>query len=217
MSKTKVWPILNYECVFHIGTMNADQKGVRGPSYEGSGLSVSVHPEEWEEIAELGGLPWWKLARKDARFLDFHALSSAQRDEIVAWGKVYDLVEAAVVWVVEYEDDEMETTMVREFDTEEEAREEAEYLDAEAPTPKLGLKCTRGLLARMGWTHACADALDGVAMAYAEDVLDIDGVWWNDDLAPELLSAPRGVIFRERLDSWNRIELATSSLEIGDY
>lgn len=217
MSGIETWPILNYECVFHIGTMKVDEKGVRGPSYEGSGLSVSVHPEEWEEIAELGGYPWWRLERKGARFLDFHALSSTQRDEIIAWGNTYDLVETATVWRVEYEDDEMESTMVRDFDTEEEAREEAGYLGVEAPTSKLGLKCTRKLLARMGWTDALADALDGVVMAYAEDVLDVDGVWWDDDLAPELLSAPRGVIFHDRLDLWSRVELSVPSLDVGDY
>ncbi len=206
------WPILNLECVYHIGELDPSKKGVRGPSYEGNGLSVSTNPEAWEEIAELGGLPWWRLECSGASFLDFHALSPDQKATIAAWGEAHGLVHSTTLWKVEYHDDEMETTMVKRFETGVEAREEAEYLEVDPPTSEEGFRCTEMLLERMGWSNALADALDGAAMAYAEDVLGVDGVWWQDDLAPELLSAPRGVIFRERLQLWSASIITDTTL-----
>lgn len=45
-------------------------------------------------------------------------------------------------------------------------------------------------------------ALDLIASVYAEDVLRIDGVWWNDTYDPQLLSAPRGVIVPSMVHTW---------------
>lgn len=217
MHPTTTWPLITCESVYHIGNLNVAEKGVRGSSYEGNGLSVSVNPDAWEEIAELGGLPWWRLERSGASFLDFHALSAAQRNAIMDWGQTQGLVEPATIWRIEFEDDELESTMMRYFANEAEAQAEATYLDAAPPITEPGWKCTEKLLLRMNWTDALAEAVDGVAMAYAEDVLDVDGVWWDDKLAPEILSAPRGVIFPHRLTLWHRSELAVPSLDVGNF
>lgn len=39
----------------HVGSLRAADKGCRGDSYEGHGLSVSECPAAWVEIASLGG------------------------------------------------------------------------------------------------------------------------------------------------------------------
>jgi len=40
----------------------------------------------------------------------------------------------------------------------------------------------------------------------------LDGVWWNDEYAPELLSLPRGVIHIERVAAWTarQVDMPTS-------
>lgn len=41
-------PLLELDSVFHIGTLDPVDKGARGSSLEGHGLSVSLCPEEGE-------------------------------------------------------------------------------------------------------------------------------------------------------------------------
>ena len=45
------------------------------------------------------------------------------------------------------------------------------------------------------------NALSYSLIWYAE-TLGYDGVWWEEDYAPWKLSAPRGVIFQEKLKEW---------------
>lgn len=37
-------PPRTFEALFHVGTLRPEDKGCDGPSWEGHGLSVSVHP-----------------------------------------------------------------------------------------------------------------------------------------------------------------------------
>lgn len=68
-------PPRTFEALFHVGTLRPEDKGCDGPSWEGHGLSVSVHPAAWTRIARLGGRPTWKLVNDQARFVDVHALT----------------------------------------------------------------------------------------------------------------------------------------------
>jgi len=47
---------------------------------------------------------------------------------------------------------------------------------------------------------------DFLSICYAEDVLKLDGVWWDDKLNPMSYSAPRGVIFNNMLPSWTKVK-----------
>ena len=51
--------------LWHVGSMNPRIK--RPGSYEGAGLSVSVHPEDWQQIAEIGGDLWELTKREQVR------------------------------------------------------------------------------------------------------------------------------------------------------
>lgn len=74
---------MSFPSLIHIGSLNPGDK--RGFSHEWQGLSVSLHPDAWEQIARLAG-PRWELSVPGNRFVDFHALDDAARDRIVAWG-----------------------------------------------------------------------------------------------------------------------------------
>lgn len=195
------YPVIQLNTVYHIGTLDAGRKGWRGFSYEGDGLSVSLHPEAWNEIARLGGLPWWQLKRDEGSFLDVLAMTNEQCEHIFAWGVARGWIEPARLWRVTYFDGDLDEEVELDLEDEEDARAVTEQRGAvikEVP----GYICTPTLLKRMLWTRVSAFAVDGVCMAFAEDELGLDGVWWNEILDTSRLSAPRGVIFNQRLAGW---------------
>src|SRR3546814_4668353 len=75
-------PLVSFDALWHSGTMDAADKGCRGESHEGQGLSVSTDPDAWEEIAKLGGGPLWELSRDGNRFLDAPGLSECHRRQM---------------------------------------------------------------------------------------------------------------------------------------
>jgi hypothetical protein len=205
------WPVRSFgeHSLYHIGSLDAADKGSHGSSLEGAGLSVSMDPEAWEEIAELGGLAWWRLWRPGARFLEILSLDARQRRVIRAWALDQELITPVDVWKASRYDDEVEETYTLVLEDEEEAREEARggrLRRGIAPA------ATPGLLSRMGWSarDRVVFGWDGAVLAFSEDVLGVDGAWWDERLDPGALSAPRGVIFAARLSEWER---APSSLQ----
>jgi hypothetical protein len=85
-------------------------------------------------------------------------------------------------------------------DSLEQAAEEGIRIEYD---PK-GYKPTAKFDARIGEKVEQAFVLDFLAFAYAEDVLHLDGVWWNDRLDVLAYSAPRGVIFNAMLPTWQK-------------
>jgi hypothetical protein len=196
------FPLRKFRFLYHVGTMNISDK--REGSLEGSGLSVSLHPNEWRGIARIGGHTW-KLTKPNNQFLNAHSMNGAQRQTIIEWGIANGYALRKQLYRVEWFDDEMNDTMAMDFEDETEARNEAE-VEEEGKTVKVipeGLVGTDKLKQR---THQ--NRLDPVTVfdllvtVYAEDVLKIDGVWWNDNLSPETYSAPRGVIFPAMVKTW---------------
>lgn len=196
--------------LFHVGTMNVSDKGSRGSSYEGRGLSVSTEPDAWVVIAQLGGLPTHKVSKKGAKFLDFYALVSKKNNKqtLYQWGKQNGHITLGDVWEVKKEDDEWETTFVSYTQDEAEAAEEEESgaevkkvknfpIPTDAAMEKAGLH--KG--DRLTSVHEC------LALLVAEEV-GLDGVWWDDDLDEDRMSAPRGVIFPEKLPTWKICQMA---------
>ena len=191
------------EQLYHVGTM--DPKRKQEGSLEGSGLSVTTHPEEWRQIARLGD-EVWQLTKegKDDRFLDFHRLTKSMQMEMAKWGEAQGLVERKPTWRVKWFDEEDGMNQWSDFDNQEDADLEARDLDASVSKIEGGgFHPTGKLKALTGNPHADSTvAIDLLATIYADDVLSYDGVWWSDILNVTGLSAPRGVIFLSRLPEW---------------
>lgn len=205
MTRPLELPLITQTEATHIGTLKAADKGIRGRSYEGHGLSVSICPEEWERIAKLGGLPWWQLENPDGRFLDAHALTEKQQAEIASWGLELGLVEWAELWELSFDDDddELDDTVSFLFASKDEAELELEEREGSS-LKQVGRWCgTEQLAARIGF----ASELDSFALLlplYVEENLaGVDGVWW-EDILDGYLSAPRGVIVPGHLCRWTR-------------
>lgn len=192
-------PAITLAGLTHIGTLNRTDKGAH--SYEGQGLSVSQHPEEWGRIAKLGGTVWNIGPDAGAQFLNYHELTGQQREAIAAFGVAAGHVTVEDVFSVTYWDDEWEQEFTAVFRSRADAEDEAEERE--------------GVVSMSSTLAATASFPDSTVKAgdiQVEDVLttvwveevatDFVGVWWDDDFDPERLSAPRGVIVPRAFGDW---------------
>jgi hypothetical protein len=187
-------PVRAYQEVDHVGSLNAKYR--RSSSYEGDGLSVSVHPEEWTRIARLGGSPTHTIERLDGQplqFLDYHQLTPEQRDLIIQWGLTTKLITPETVYLVPLRDEEGELDGYHAFDNREDAEEEAWGILCNEPIEtKDGYLPTKKFRQR-GQQVSIASVEHGLAIRLIESNDQLDGVWFNDIL-DGLWSAPRGVL-----------------------
>lgn len=193
------FPIINVKNVYHIGTMNHQDKTKN--SLEGAGLSISNEPEAWCKIARLGGHDTFELIKSNNQFLNIHELSDAQRTVILNYGVENGLISPAKLFEVSYFDDEMDDTVFSIYESYQEAQIEAEELDIE-PVAIDGHIATETLKHLVNGDAHPLLVFDLLCTIYAVDVLNIDGVWWNDILDVFCYSAPRGVISTTKLPSW---------------
>ena len=215
-------PLRRFERLFHVGRLDPAAKGI--DSHEGDGLSVSRHPEDWRAIARLGDAPVWDIDTRDARFLDFYAFrrDRAALNAACDWAVEQGYLERGRVYVVTVPDEEEGGSLVFRFLDEAEAEEEARgYLEVDLDGDELEAAVTKAVRRTAGYVPTArlagrmrherdvplALVVDLAVVAYAEDVLDVDGVWWEDTYDPARYSAPRGVLFARRL-STHRMALA---------
>jgi hypothetical protein len=198
--------ILQFETLFHVGTMNPEDRGIIYKySYEGNGLSVSLDPDQWIRIAKLGGLPIWELANPGKTcFLDIHSLTNEQINEIKIWGEdLYDEVDCYLVAIY----DECGEEHSIGFDTLKEAEQElneGQCLDDIVVSTRL----RASILLKEKVNIADRDcALDLVIVQWAEEH-GFDGLWWEDEYG--FLSCPRGVIFKDKVNDWRAKQICFS-------
>jgi hypothetical protein len=186
-------PLVEFNEVFHVGTMSHAARNKE--SLEGTGLSVSRHPEEWSRIARLGGGQIFTLSRADGnplRFVSWHELDDSTRDLVRDWACAHDWIEQRVAWRVTYWDDELDEDVFMELETETGARAEADEYETDAEEVMVWRATST-----FPDDRAARD-IDPTDLVLAEYLRshrpDIDGVWWDDRLDPHAYSAPRGVL-----------------------
>jgi hypothetical protein len=202
--------IITFPVVAHIGKMDRSLK--EKGSYEGASLSVSIHPAAWSTIARLGG-DGFVLSRVDGEPVTFVNATKLSRDEkstVLVWGKQEGLLIDREVYIASYYDVEDEARREFECSTREEALAEVEDLPRKRiQGPKLVVGATEKLLTMSDQSINSSDissdfAYDLVLLAYVEKNLSVDGVWWDEELDVDILSAPRGAIFQSRLDAFEK-------------
>lgn len=194
------FPSLSFARLWHVGSMDIRKK--RPGSHEGSGLSVSLHPDAWERINSFTAGDQWKLTKPHNRFLHFHRLTQPAHAAIAAWGVRQTLVEPATLFRVSWYDDEMEQEMYFDHLTREGAEEEADSRE-QAISEVSGMVATDAMLRRVGVDSLpTAMTRDLLTTLFVEDEFQWDGVWWADLLDVSRYSAPRGVISNRLLPTW---------------
>lgn len=213
------FPVLKLPSVYHLGSLNRDDRGYRGDSLEGHCLSVSLCPEAWRQIAKLGGAPLNRLTNPQGIFLDVHGVMDTitLRSPIEQWGIENQLAEIREMWRVWGFDSETDEWRYMLMTTKEQAIGEAdgcgEFDDTDnipAPPGHRGVESamvyvgTLPLAERVRHRDVTEqDAFDFVLMAWAEDTQpEIDGLWWRETYDPDSLSAPRGGILPGKLENW---------------
>ena len=221
--------VIQFERVFHIGTLNVDDRSRNfRDSYEGNCLSVSVTPHAWQQIAKLGGYDLHELTKEGGRLVDAHAVRDSDAfAEIVAWAKANGLIEDREVfkgWECNEDDEwaytffESEEAALEELDMDGEYEGDIDLLphpeDHEAIEPVTILGGTDALSQIVGRYFDVTEAVDDyLIMAYARQVMDVDGVWWNEDYDPDGYSAPRGGIFPNKVAEWTAVEIDFDAVE----
>jgi len=191
-------PTKTFKKLYHVGSL--DIKKRRKDNLEGKGLSVSTEPDAWRDInrGRTTG-DTWVLTKSGNKFIDYHKLTEAHLSIIHKWAIENKYADQDTVYKVCWYDDEYDEDVCMEFDDLEEAKEEAEGMGGEIEKKESEIVGTSKLKQRMGGTH-----IELLAVVYAEDVLKIDGVHWEDTLDTQKLSAPRGVIVMSKIKSWKK-------------
>lgn len=210
-------PVLRLPLVYHVGSLDPSRRGeLHRTSQEGLCLSVSLCPGSWAEIARLGGSDLFALERAEGVFLDvLTALGDpAMRDVIVRWSEAEGLIVYREQWKAWTFDDELDEWSHFLADSREAAEAEVDDFASgpdggPAVELHMGYAATEELGRRLGSGPVdVAFALDFAAMLWARDAApahvghSFDGVWFDEEHAPEELSAPRGGIFPEAVARW---------------
>ena len=208
------FPAMHHQRLWHLGTLNPDD--MKWGSYEGAGLSVSDAPAAWLRIAKLGGNPLWELNKQSATFLDYYALTEEDQCKLKKMVVRAGWATRGQAWRVCYFNDEFEQEEWMLFKDRSEAEEEAECR-GEGKVDRVQTLLATNKLAQRNQNCKDGDAvdLDNALLALIDDeCLELDGIWWEETLDPVRLSAPRGVIFSDRLAGWSQREL-TSCVDSG--
>ena len=216
-------PTKVFKRVFHAGLLDGAPPAGSRFSQEGQCLSVSEVPYAWVAIARLGGSPIWELAKADNRFLAAHRISKKLSAVILSWGIDAGYVEMREAWVTNYtqQDENGEGFLAEGISLTLDAAI-AEYgevgeddaFEVTAHTPKMLPFPTAKLEAHAGQKVCLAMAKDMLLMAYADVVLGYDGVFWNETLDIDALSAPRAGIFRKKVKDWT---VTTPTVPLKNY
>ena len=197
------FPTISVDDLYHVGTMDASKKG--DFSFEGNGLSVSTHPDAWKRIArgQVSG-DTYTATKPGNAFLDAHNLTKKHEQDITQWAIQKGLLDQQETVTVSWYDDEMDDTLNITFNSMADAKAEYgdELEDYDVDVNKGGIVPTAKLQKTTGQSRIDATGvLDYILPLYAEQ-LDLDGVWWGDELDVHRYSAPRGVIVPSKVDTW---------------
>jgi hypothetical protein len=113
-------------------------------------------------------------------------------------------------YIARWYDEELDQTVDMLFADRAEAQEERDVdEDREGTVLERTVLVATNELRKLHWEHRFSGELgDSLAADIAVLYLlsldgSYDGAWWNEDLAPEIYSAPRGVIFENKLTKWD--------------
>jgi hypothetical protein len=221
-----IFPVIKMKLLYHVGDMASQPAPHSRESHEGPCLSVSEVPGAWRSIARLGDAPLWTLRKPTGAFLNMLRLPAEAKDAIVQWGYANGYAVEGIGWVSEFHpDDEDEGADARycvQPSLEESVRqcgevgEQDDDCEVRARYSKPMPFATDKLVAYAEQQVDLLMVFDMLALAYAEQVLDLDGLFWDENLNILRYSAPRGGLLRSKLGSWTIKKARKGASEPGE-
>lgn len=195
--------------VWHVGNLSGNRIKPY-ISYEGMGISVSVHPQAWEDIMRRDGsatgeqLTTYRLENPTAEFYFVDPTADLSRER--EWCLEHRFVSERPGYQVSYVNHLDELAYFRLVD-EDRSHAEADARHGTVEPRNILQLDTLGITY---WEEAFdqppleADPvlIEGLLPVWFAREQDYDGVWWDERLDPANFSAPRGTIFQARLESF---------------
>ena len=193
--------ILDFNQVYHLGNL----AGKPSPRYslEGHCLSVSLCPNEWRMIAQLGDLDCHILSKKNSQFLDAHAFTNIEsnRTQILSWAERQGLITKNKLYQIEWYDEEYNQTRTMLLDSYDEAVIEADGYGVEI-VPTTGWIANQMLIQHTNQIKIEPNLVEDMVLICFGEKMGLDGIWWTDFFYPHSLGAPRGGIYPNKLSRW---------------
>jgi hypothetical protein len=192
-----------YSKIYHVGKLDSGKRAKPDQSLEGSGVSVSLNPNAWRKIARLSG-DVYELTKANPKFLTY---SNKTQATALKWSTANGYIKNAQRWTYEYFSGDLDDTVVLEFASREAAVEEAGDDLENIKEIKKGYELDKKGLAYWEKSFTSAPKADGfwgqiLAIVWYAEAKGYDGVWWDEIYDPTIYSAPRGVIFQDKLSTW---------------
>lgn len=218
--KGKIFNSKKIETLYHVGTMDIADKS--SFSLEGNGLSVSICPNEWMKIARMTSSTIWSLYKRNVQMLDYYSLTENEFKIATAWGIDKGYLEECIIFKSIRFDDEMDCELESVFETFEEACEEScfenkynsyeEYLSVKENEyskveKEIGYKPTSKLKEISMVNVDISNSQEINLLMFLEENTELDGVYWDEILDIYKYSAPRGVIFNSKIDTFVKEEI----------
>lgn len=198
--------LISFEEVFHTGTLDKSNKSPT--SLEGTnGISISNNASAWNKVnASIKG-DTFKFTKDSNVFLNVNSLSDKTKKLINEWAVDNCYFEKISKYKHEYYDEDLDVDNIIEFDSLDEAL--VEY-DIEELTKFYTHKETDKFSNIVGDNNKWNTEL--ILSVYANEMTELDGIFWDEPLNIEEYSAPRGTIFEDKISSWSKLNLNKKAL-----
>lgn len=220
--------------LYHIGYMDVSNKSMSFD--DGNGLSVSICPDKWLKIREFDSKIIWKLTKDDVELLNYYSLTKNDFDLATSWGVTEGYLEYCEMYrvtnisnnseiedtpliFISFKDAQKYAKLKLIHDTYEEylkyENDETYYIEkinGYLPTKKLKT-----------FSMVNVDMYNCIKinmLFFLEKNTKLDGVYWDDMLDENNKTAPRGVIFNSRIESFNKKQFYLCDIcktEIAEY
>lgn len=201
-------PTYKPETLTHVGMLNGDYQPTYGLNLEGPLLPASEYPDDWCSIAKLGGLPEWEIFRTDGKPFRLLSRLSPGWGPLKKWGTETGSITIETWWMNPIDSDEDGEPrfcwgQTPEENSDPESTEKPKKRRIPIYRPALSLFWTQRQK-KPNANKRPGLAIDALAAALIEaahrtldpnDPLLPDGLFWDETLLPENLSAPRAGIF----------------------
>lgn len=193
--------------LYHVGKLDISFR--RNNSHEGRGLSISTEPDAWMKINKgLTTGDVYKVSKSGHKFINMLEISKDQYEQLFNWGVKKGYMERNAVYRIYFYDDELDDTVFIETSDTDELSDELDMIgmsyDDAIETGTLSVNANDYIVTDKFKAATGSEHKDLIVSLYCQhENIPADGLYWYETLDINKYSAPRGVIFDDKLQSWD--------------